>query len=209
MKKLAIIGAGHLGQLIAHHTLENQELVLAGFYDDFQVKGRFVGSAKILGSIADIESDFEDEVFDKLIIGIGYKHLVKRKHLYERYQHKIPFANVIHSKTIIDSSVELGQGNVILAGCVLDMHVKLGNNIFLNPACVVAHDSIIDSHSFFGPSVNIAGFVSIGAACFLGIATTVIDHVEICDFVQTGAASTITQSLTENGLYVGSPAKKI
>lgn len=208
MKKLAIIGAGHLGQLIAHHTIENQELVLAGFYDDFRVKGKFVGSAKILGSLHQIREDYENEIFDQLIIGIGYKHMQLRKSLYEEYKGKIPFANIIHSKAIVDVSVELGEGNVILPGCVLDMNVQVGNNVFFNPTCVIAHDSIIGSHSFLAPAVNIAGFVGIGDACFLGIATTIIDHVDICDFVQTGAATTITKSIQESGLYVGCPASK-
>ncbi|MDX2303126.1 MAG: NeuD/PglB/VioB family sugar acetyltransferase [Microscillaceae bacterium] len=207
MKKLAIIGAGHLGQLIAHHTIENQELVMAGFYDDFQTKGRFVGSAKILGDISEIEKDFSEGVFDKIIIGIGYKHPELRKELYETFQDKIPFANIIHNKAIVDSSVEMGEGNVILAGSILDMHVRIENNVFINPGCVIAHDSIIASHTFLAPAVNIAGFASIGASCFLGINTTIIDHIAVCNWVRTGASSTVTKSITEKGLYVGSPAE--
>lgn len=209
MKKLAIIGAGHLGQLIAHHTMLNQELEVSGFYDDFQTKGRFVGSGKILGEIDDIEKDFGEGIFDQLIIGIGYKHPKLRKMLYETFKNRIPFANIIHQRAIVDPSVEMGEGNVILAGSVLDMCVRLENNVFINPGCIISHDSIIASHSFLAPSVNIAGFVSIGASCFLGIDTTIIDHIEICDGVQTGASCTVTKAIIEKGVYVGNPAQKI
>ena len=208
MKKLAIIGAGDLGQLIAHHAIESRELALTGFYDDFQAKGAIIGNAKVLGNLAEIEQGFHHQVFDSLIIGIGYKHISLRRSLYDKYQGKIPFANLIHNKAIIDSSAEIGEGNVILAGCILDVQVKVGNNVFFNPACVISHDSEIGSHSFLGPSVNIAGFVSIGKGCFLGIATTIIDHIQVCDFVQTGASSTIIKDIKESGLYLGSPAVK-
>ena len=208
MNKLAIIGAGDLGQLIAHHTHADEGLALTGFYDDFQLKDTMIGGAKILGNLDEIERDFDHQVFDHLIIGIGYKHISLRKSLYEKYCGKIPFANLIHNKSIIDPSVEIGEGNVILAGCMMDMHAKIGNNVFLNQACIISHDSEIGSHSFLAPSVQVAGFVRIGMGCFLGIATTIIDHIQLCDFVQTGAASTITKDIKESGLYIGSPALK-
>lgn len=79
----------------------------------------------------------------------------------------------------------------------------------LNTACTVAHDSEIEAHCFLSPRVAIAGFVKIKEQCFLGINSTIIDNITICPQTQLGGGSVVTKSITESGLYVGIPAKKI
>ena len=38
-KRLAIIGSGDLGLLIAHHASQSGEFIVVGFYNDFLEKG--------------------------------------------------------------------------------------------------------------------------------------------------------------------------
>lgn len=209
MQKLAIIGSGDLGQLIAHHAIVDNHYQLAGFFDDFRKKGETVGCGIILGVIAEAEQLYRDRIFDCLMIGIGYKHPDFRKQCFETLGSKIPLGKLIHSSCSIDPSASIGAGSVLLPGCVLDSGVVVGENALLNTGCIVAHDTRIGRHAFLGPGVTLAGFITIGEGCFIGVGTTVIDNITIGPQVQTGGGAVVTCNLSEQGLYVGVPAKKV
>lgn len=209
LKTLAIIGSGDLGQLIAYHASQSGMFNTVVFLDDYRKPGDYVCGYKIIGGTKDIETLFEQNKYDQLIIAIGYMHFKIRKSLFEKYNHKIPFATIIHPSAYVDSSCSIGSGTFILPGCVLDNNTTIGDNVLLNTGCTIAHDSIIKNHSFLSPRVAIAGFVKVGECCNIGINTIIIDNISITDEVQTGGGAVITKNITEPGLYVGVPAKKI
>lgn len=208
MKRLAVLGAGDLGQLIAFHAKKDSKYVFSGFFDDFHNPGTVLGLGIVLGGINDVYYFFEKGTFDCIIIGIGYKHFKIREKLYNDFN-DIPLGTIIHSSTIKMEDTLIGKGVVIMPGCVFDKGVKIDDNVLLNTGCVLAHDSFIGKHSFLSPGVTIAGFVTIGECCNIGINTTIIDNITICDNVQTGGGAVVIDSVFEEGLYVGVPAKKI
>jgi sugar O-acyltransferase (sialic acid O-acetyltransferase NeuD family) len=209
MKRLAIIGSCDLGQLIAHHAINSGDFEFIGFFDDYQTSGDVVGLGKVLGKISEIEDLFHHNLFDVLLVGVGYNHMEFRKKIFEQLYNKIPFAKLVHKSCYVDETVILGEGVVLLPGCTLDRNVKIGSSVLLNINVVVAHDSYIGNYCFLAPSVNIAGFVRIDECCIIGINTTVIDNIEIGKFIRTGGGTVVINSILEKGTYVGIPAKKI
>lgn len=207
MKKLAIVGAGDLGLLIAHHSKDsNYDLV--GFFDDTK-EGETIHGVKLLGGLDKIQKSYEGKLFDELIIAIGYKHMDFRALQFNRFQGAIPFAKIVHSSSYVDTSVTIGEGSVILPGCTLDHNVIIGSNVLLNTGCTVAHDSEVLNHSFLSPGVTMAGFITVGAKCNIGINSTIIDNIKVCDKVQTGGGAVVVADINEPGLYIGIPAKRI
>ncbi|MDR6464086.1 NeuD/PglB/VioB family sugar acetyltransferase [Chryseobacterium sediminis] len=209
MKRIAIIGSGHLGQQILHHIHIDTEDKVVGFFDDFQEKGNIVMGLPILGNRNDVIPSFEQSFFDEIVIAIGYKHLEFKKQIFENFKNKIPFYTFIHSTSIIDSSAKIGQGTVIYPNCMLDQNVEVGENVLINISCSIAHDSVIGNHSFLSPSVSLAGFVHISELCILGINSTVIDNINISEKVQLGGGTVVIKNLDTSGLYVGNPARFI
>ena len=209
MKKLAIIGSGDLGQLIAYHAVTDKQFEVVGFFDDYAVENTTINKVKVLGTIADIETLYKQNVFDVIICGIGYKHLEFREKLFHDLQHKIEFANLIHSSCYIDASCNLGKGIFMLPSSVLDFNVTIADNVVINVASAIAHDSKIGSHTFISPRVAIAGFVIVGKRCNIGINSTIIDNITIADNVQTGGGTVVNKDLKNKGLYVGNPARFI
>lgn len=207
MKRLAIIASGELGMQIAHWATIEGAYEVAGFFDDVEPAGTEKCGYKILGTSEDIDHIFNQGLFDCLMIGIGYKHLARRKELFERFKGRIPFANIIHSTCYVDATAQLGQGILMYPGCIIDKKVFISDNVLLNIGATVCHDSHIGAHSFLSPGVSIAGFVHIGECANLGIRTTVIDNLNICDNVQTGGSALIVAHIEQPGLYIGSPAK--
>lgn len=207
MKRLAIIASGELGMQVAHWATLDGAYEVVGFFDDIEAIGTIKGGYKILGKSDDIDQVFQQGVFDYLMIGIGYKHLQRRKELFERYKGRIPFANIIHSSSYIDPTATLGEGILIYPGCIIDKKVFISDNVLLNIGVTVCHDSIVGAHSFLSPGVCLAGFTRLGQCANLGIRTTVIDNLTICDNVQTGGGALIVAHIDQPGLYIGSPAK--
>ncbi|HAP69503.1 MAG TPA: hypothetical protein DCR04_07220 [Flavobacteriales bacterium] len=206
MKKLAIIGAGDLGQLIAHHAAACGYGVY-GFYDDFNAVN---SDNRVMGKTSDAKQGYDDGLFSHLMMGIGYKHFEVRKRMFQSFQaQEIPFAVLVHPSCMVEETATVGEGSFLLPGCTLDHNVVVGDNVLLNTGCVVSHDTAISSHSFLGPGVVLAGFIKIGQCCMIGVNSTVIDNVSITDEVRTGGGTVVTKSLTESGLYVGAPARKL
>ena len=213
MNRLAIIGGGDLGVVIANLVSELSEFELVGFFDDFAALDDKIevqcARFPILGRSGDVSDSFVKGHFDQLIIGIGYNHFQVRQAFYDRWNGLIPFANVFHPSVIIDKSCRMGEGIVLLAGCILDKNVMIGNNVLLNIGVAVSHDGIIGDHSFLGPRCALAGYVHIGKRCFLGVGSVIIDNVKITDDVQIGGGALVIDEIPNAGLYVGVPVRRI
>jgi len=209
MKKLAIIGSGDLGQQIAYHAIQDKQFEVVGFFDDFKVKGELVEQVPVLGGINEVFYLFEKGFFEVLLLGVGYKHMVKRAQVFDQFKNKIPFARLIHSSSIVDASCTIGEGTVVYPGCLLDQKVVIHENVMINVGCCIAHHSEIGKHSFLSPRVAIAGFVTIENRCIIGINATIIDNLKIAAQTQIGAGAVVIKSIEKYGLYVGNPIKFI
>lgn len=208
MARIAIAGAGDLGQLLARHIRTCVPGTVAGFFDDTRTAGTSVLDAPLLGRMEDIEASRRRGDFDELLIGVGYRHFDFRKSLYERLAGSVPFATFVHPSAWVDPTATIAPGTAILPGSVIDAGVTLEANVLINVGTIVAHDSTVGAHSFLAPGVRVAGFVLIGECTFLGIGTTVIDGLVLCPRTQTGAGAVIVKSTDEPGLYLGVPAKR-
>jgi sugar O-acyltransferase (sialic acid O-acetyltransferase NeuD family) len=209
MIRLAIIGSNDLGKLIAHHAANNGWKV-AGFFDNRKAVGTDIENyGKVLGNVDGIEDLFHNQVFDHIMVGVGYTQFKYRRSVFEMFKGKIPFANLIHKSSYVDSSVSLGEGIFMLPGCVLDMNVKIKDNVLLNTGCKIAHDSSILDHSFIGPGVTIAGNVVVDECCFLGVGSTILDNVHIPSATLIGGGAVVIKSIDRPGTYVGVPAKRL
>tara|TARA_R110001592_G_scaffold363109_2_gene680457 strand:- start:153297 stop:153935 length:639 start_codon:yes stop_codon:yes gene_type:complete len=205
--RLAIIGSGHLGQLIAGHA-ESCGYHVVGFFDDWTKKGKLVNGLPVYGVTAEIEQCFKEGVFDCLMVGVGYQHFGMRKQFFETFEAlRIPFATMVHKSCYVDKGSEVGEGSILLPGCTIDIGVTIGKNVLLNTSCTIAHDTTIGSHSFLSPRVALAGFIKIGECSMLGINSTVIDNITICAKTKVGGGAVVVKNIVTPGLYVGVPAK--
>jgi sugar O-acyltransferase (sialic acid O-acetyltransferase NeuD family) len=207
-KRLAIIGSGDLAKQILHQAEIGERYKPIGFFDDFEEAGKIKYALPVLGTTDNILYSFQHNEFDEMIIGIGYKHIARRRELFNLYSDKIPFGTVIHSSCIIDKSVKIGRGSLLYSGSIVDMNAVVGENVIIYNGCVIAHDSFVGSHSVLSPAVKIAGFSKIGHSSILGIGTVIIDNLAITDNVKTGAGAVVVNNINESGLYIGCPAKK-
>lgn len=205
--KVCIIGAGALGIQLAH--LANKcGLQVVGYFDDTFLKGANVNNIPILGNIDSIEIHYIQGTFDSLICGIGYKHFDYREYIFNKLYNKkgIPFATLIDSSCIVDSSACIGAGSIFYPGCIIDKNVTIGNNVLVNLGVCISHNSSVGDHSYLSPECAIAGNVEIKKKCFLGINSTLVDDIVIDSDIFIAAGAVVTSNCSDKGLYAGVPA---
>lgn len=206
--RLAIIGAGELGQQFLHYALVEGKYKIVGFFDDTLKVGEMVNGYPILGDLNQAVGLYNKE-YDCILIAIGYKHLEFKKNIFNELKSKVKFGSIFAPNSYIDETAKIGEGVVIYPGCIIDKNVTINDNVVLNIGSVVSHDSIVGSHSFVAPRASIAGFSIIGEKCFLGINSTIIDRLNIADDTIIAGGAVVVKNIDKSGVYVGVPAKFI
>jgi len=209
MKRVAIIGAGMLGQQIAHYIKTDQGFDPVGYFDDHIPVDTELELGQVLGTVNEAERYYDNGLFDQLIVGIGYAHFKYRWKCFRKYDTKIPFLTFVHSSCIVDATAKIGRGSFLMPGTIVDNSVEIGNNVFIQIGCSISHHSSIGDNTFLSPGVMIAGCVQIGKNCFLGIGTVCIDSINICANAKTAGGTVVATSIHAAGLYVGVPAKQV
>ncbi len=210
MDKLAIIGAGDLGQQIAYHAHRNG-FTIVGYYDDMTTESAING-IPVLGPTSQIETDyFQGSKWNSLACGIGYKHFSQREGFFDYLSNKIgiPFATIVDRTCIVDPTARIGTGSILLPGVLIDKDVVIDNNVLVNIGVTISHNTHIKSHSFLAPRSAIAGFSTVGKRCLIGIHSTIIEEIKLADDIRLGAGAVVIEDLGRAGLYVGVPARRI
>lgn len=104
---------------------------------------------------------------------------------------------------------EIKEGSIICPGTILTTGITIGRHVIINLNCTIGHDCSIGDFVTFSPGANISGNVTIGNLCYIGSNAVIRDRITICDNVVIGAGGVVVKDITETGVYVGNPVKKI
>ena len=118
--------------------------------------------------------------------------------------------NIIHSSFIGDKkNINIGVGNIITAGVIFTTDINIGSFNVFNLNMTIGHDTKIGDLNVFNPSTNISGNNIIGNCNLFGVGSISLENIKIGDFNIIGASALVTKNISDNGLYIGVPAKKI
>ena len=201
-ESIYLIGAGSHAKVVMT-TLEACGIGCKGIFDDDEsLRGEEVWSVPILGTTYDIP-DSEDVV---AVIGIASNKV--RMEIASRFKN-ITWPVIIHPLSVVHSSVRIGAGAVIAAGCVIQADTVIGCHSIINTAVVVDHDCQIGNFCHLAPRTCIADGVTMGDGAFLGIGSVVVPYVNVGAGAVIGAGSTVVSNLEQDGMYLGSPARRM
>ena len=203
-RRLAIVGASALGQQLKGHAEATDLYDVVGFFDDFAVP-----AADVLGKTDAIDDVYLANRFDCLAIGVGYKAMVFRDAMAQKWTGRIPLARIVHRSAVVDASAIVGEGVVLLANAVLDQRVELGSNCFLSLAATISHDTVIGDSTYISPKATVCGNCKIGRRVFLGAGCVIRDGITICDDAVVGAGAVVVKDIVRPGVYVGNPAVRL
>lgn len=107
----------------------------------------------------------------------------------------------------IQKDVTIGKRTKVQSHSFICELVDIGNDCFIGHGVMFINDLFEDGKPAGGDK-NKWKSTSIGNNVSIGSNATILP-VSICDSVVIGAGAVVTKNITEPGVYVGNPAKKI
>ena len=101
----------------------------------------------------------------------------------------------------IGNDVEIGANTCVDRGALADTVIEDG--VKLDNLIQIAHNVHIGRNTAMAGCSAVAGSTRIGANCTIGGAANIIGHLTLVDGVHVSAATTITRSIGEPGVYSG------
>ncbi|MEO9021804.1 MAG: NeuD/PglB/VioB family sugar acetyltransferase [Ginsengibacter sp.] len=207
-KKICILGVGGFGRevlfclndMIATSNLKIEETAC------FMVDDQYYNESRIMGIDVIRHSKFDPALYN-VVVAIGDPSA--RKKVVESLPITTTYATIIHPSAVISKWVEIGEGSIITAGTVITCNIKIGKHSHLNLHTTIGHDCVIGNFFTTAPAANISGNCHFGNCVLFGTNSSVRQGVSICDNVTVGMGGVVVKNITEEGVYIGNPLKKL
>ncbi|MBW7675601.1 acetyltransferase [Chryseobacterium chendengshani] len=207
---MLIVGAKGFAKEVLEICHQNNEIDNLVFYDDVNdnSNGLLYGKFPILKSLEEARDYFE-KIDTRFTIGIGNPKL--RIKLFEKFM-KLggTFTSTISKDTESGSyGVEIGIGCNILSGVKISNDVIIGKGAIIYYNSIITHDVVIGEFVELSPGTTVLGRSKIGDFTQIGSGAIIFPDLVIGNNVVIGAGAVVTQSLPDNCVAVGIPAKII
>lgn len=207
-KKICIFGAGGFGRetlcclvdTIAD-TQRNINEVACFMVDDDLYK-----ETKIMGIDVIRLSEFNPMLYN-VVVAVGEP--LSRKKMIGNLPAETTFATIIHPSAVISKWIEIGEGSIITAGTILTCNIKIGKHAHLNLHTTIGHDCVIGDYFTTAPAANISGNCTFGDCVYIGTNASTRQSVSICNYVTIGMGGVVVKDITEEGVYIGNPLKRL
>ena len=208
-KQIILIGAGgHCKSCIDVLESENKFEII-GILDLPNRFGQDILGYKIIGNDNDIPQLAKDG--QNFLLTVGHlgdsKKRIKLFNLVKSNGGNLPV--IISPTSYVSIHSEIGEGTIIMHQAIVNAETEIGVNCIINSKSLIEHDCRVgdDCHVSTGAILN--GNVTIGSDCFIGSNTTFVNGLTLTNSVFIGINSLVSKSIKEEGIYVGSPLRKI
>jgi len=210
MKTLIIGATGSSAEVALMLTSRNLNVFqheVEGFVDDDpRLGGSTVLGIKVLGS-SKVIANYESFGFTS---GIGSeKNFQLRLKILRPYKEILVPIKCISTTSSISFKSIIDEGVIVSQNCFVGSYSHLEEFVYMMPNSIIGHHSKISAGTIVCSGVTIAGGVQIGSACYIGVGVTIKNDIQISDGILIGSGSNVISDLTEKGVYVGNPARKI
>lgn len=203
-KNLIIIGAGGHGKVVADTAKIMNKWENIYFLDNDTTLCNVVG-IDVIGQASDWYNYIDD---NDIFVAIG-DNTIRKKIISLLEENKANIATLIHPAAVIADKVTISYGSIVMAGTVINSSTEIGKGCIINTSSSIDHDNLIGEYVHISPGVHTAGNVSIGGLSWLGIGSTVSNNVKINEECIVGAGAVVVKDLTEPGIYLGVPARRV
>ncbi len=204
---VVIGGGGHAKVLIA--VLRKLGWSIVG-YTDRDDRGVILGAAR-LGSDDALAGVLAGHPGCAALVGVGKVDGSSLRLRLQRAAAAVGFETpvVVSPHSVVNEEVRLGAGTMVFDGVIVNSGAQTGDACILNTNATIEHDCILGDDVHVAPGATVSGGVRIGDHCMIGAGATVIHGVSICAGSVVGAGAVVVADVSEPGVYVGSPARRL
>ena len=133
-----------------------------------------------------------------------------RYNIVNRLPKETKYFTFIHpTAQIMDDNIEIGEGSFIGANSIITTNIKIGKHCLLNRGNHIGHDSFIGDFFSAMPCAVVGGNVWIDNKVYMGSCSNIREKIKIVSNTTVGMNGAVVKNITESGVYVGVPVKKI
>ena len=203
MKKLALLGAGGHGKVVADLAqLSGWENVT--FFDDSYPERQLNGAWPIQGTTQDLLDQLNQ--FDGVLVSIGDCAARLKLHMLLNGA-GAPLVSIKHPNAVVSGYAKIGLGCIIMAGAVINFGAQIGEACIVNTGATIDHDCQLDNAVHVCPGANLSGDVSVAQATWVGVGSAIRQGIQIGTHVLIGAGSVVVADVADNLTVAGNPAK--
>lgn len=209
MDAIVVVGGGGHAKVVISILQKLRSHRILG-YTDLKDNGSILG-VSFLGSDSELDKLALEQNGLNAVLALGQVGLGKRRYeLWERlHSLALSFPRVVSPGANVNEGVSGGEGAVVMDGAVINAGASLGRGAIVNTNSTIEHDVALEDWVHVAPGATVCGGVTVGRFSMIGAGATVIEGLKIAPECIVGAGATVLQDITERGVYVGSPARRI
>ena len=208
-KQIILIGGGGHCKSCIDVIESTNEFTVAGLIDSKEKFGESILGYKVIGCDDDLEE--LSKTYNYALITVGQiksaKIRVRLFNLLISLGFELP--PIIASSAYVSSHATIGHGSIIMHQAMINANADIGVNCIINTKALIEHDSTVGNHCHVSTNSVLNGDVKIGDECFVGSGTTFVNGLTTSNNVFIGINSVVNKKLSEPGIYVGNPIRKI
>ena len=207
-KIILIGGGGHCKSCIDVIEAEGKYQI-EGILDLPGKLGNEILGYKVIGNDNDI-IEFAKQGFSFLLTVGHLGNPVLRKKLFnevEKYQGNLPI--IISPLAYVSKHAKIEKGTIIMHQTLVNANAKIGKNCIINNKSLIEHDATIGGNTHISTGAIVNGACKVGENGLVGSSSVIKHLIQIKENTIIGAGAVVVKDITESGVYVGSPAKKI
>lgn len=206
--KIAVFGAGGFGKETICYLIDSIEKSNQRIEDVavFVVDDEWYTSKVVMGINVIPKSKFSADEYE-VLVAVGDP--LKRRIIVESLPSNTKYHTLVHPSAVISKYVEIGEGGIITPGTIITCDIKIGKHAHLNLHTTIGHDCIIGDYFTTAPGVKISGSCHIDECVYFGTNSSIREKIKVCKNVTIGMGAVVIKDITEEGTYIGSPAKKL
>lgn len=206
--KIVLMGGGNQLRYSIDIVEREKKFEIVGVVDSVQPLGKELFGYRVIGRQEDIRDVVASSGAEAGLITVGDNW--SRKIIYDAITARIPdfqFVNAIHPSVIIGNDVTIGIGVVAMAGVIFNPGAKIGDFTFFATGAQIEHECEIGDFASVSAGAVLGGHVRIGKYSAVTLGVIVVDRISIGENTVVGSGALVMNSLPDNVLAYGSPAK--
>ena len=208
MEKIVIIGGGGHAKVLISIIKKSLLFEIIGYVDNSDL-GIVLG-VPYLGN-DDILKEIISQGIKIAAIGIGQVNVTQRRSQVVNRVREIGFTFpvIISKDAIVNEDVLIEEGTQIFDGVVINSGSSIGKFNIVNTKSTIEHDCKIGNFCHIATGAVLSGGVEVDDFSMIGSNSVIVQYKKISSRCMIQSGCVVTKDISEEGIYVGNPARKL